>query len=206
MLNVGIVGLGYMAAMHIKAWRQVEGAQILAVCNPSKRNLDGDLSSVFDTVGSNEKLKLDMSNIRAYSDYASLLADPDIHIIDICSPTWAHHDQSTSALASGVHVLLEKPVARTAKEARRIVEAAGHASHFLMPAMCLRFWPDWRQLKEAIDDRSTGASASPNASSPPVTRSSAAPSIMWWSNTTSRAAPSCMPRAAGRWAPVTRST
>jgi len=156
MLNVGIVGLGYMAAMHIKAWRQVEDAQILAVCNPSKRNLDGDLRSVLGDQAGSESLKLDMSQVRAYSDYAAMLADPDIHIIDICSPTWAHHDQATSALASGVHVLLEKPVARTTKEARRIVEASGYASHYLMPAMCLRFWPEWRQLKDAIDDRRYG--------------------------------------------------
>jgi predicted dehydrogenase len=156
MLNVGIVGLGYMAAMHIKAWRQIEGTQILAVCNPSGRNLDGNLSSVFGNVAGEEALQLDMSKVRAYSDYAAMLADPDIHIIDICSPTWAHHDQATSALASGVHVLLEKPVARTTKEAKRIVEAASHASNYLMPAMCLRFWPEWRLLKDAIDDQRYG--------------------------------------------------
>lgn len=145
-----------MAAMHLKAWRQVKGAEILAICNPSGRNLDGDLSSVFGNLGSQKDLKLDMKKVRAYSDYAAMLADPDIHIIDICSPTWAHHDQATSALASGVHVLLEKPVARTTKEARRIVEASGHASHYLMPAMCLRFWPEWKLLKEAIEDRRYG--------------------------------------------------
>lgn len=156
MLNVGIVGLGYMAAMHIKAWRQVAGTQILAVCNPSGRNLDGNLSSVFGHVAGDEALRLDMTRVRAYSDYAAMLADPDIHIIDICSPTWAHHDQATSALASGVHVLLEKPVARTTKEAKRIVEAASHASNYLMPAMCLRFWPEWRLLKDAIEDRRYG--------------------------------------------------
>ncbi len=156
MLNVGIVGLGYMAAMHIKAWRQVAGTQILAVCNPSGRNLDGNLSSVFGNVAGEEALQLDMTQVRAYSDYAAMLADPDIHIIDICSPTWAHHDQATSALASGVHVLLEKPVARTTKEAKRIVEAASHASNYLMPAMCLRFWPEWRLLKDAIDDQRYG--------------------------------------------------
>ena len=156
MLNVGIVGLGYMAAMHIKAWRQVAGTEILAVCNPSKRNLDGDLSSVAGNLGNGESLKLDMTKVRAYTDYAGMLADPDLHIIDICSPTWAHHDQATSALASGVHVLLEKPVARTTKEARRIVEAASYATHFLMQAMCLRFWPEWQLLKAAIDDKRYG--------------------------------------------------
>src|SRR5690606_33165602 len=77
---------------------------------------------------------------------------PGIHIIDICSPTWAHHDQAPSALASGVHVLLEKPAARTTKEAKRIDEAARPASNYLMPTMCLRFWPEWRLVKDAIDD------------------------------------------------------
>ena len=45
-INVGIVGLGFMAATHIKAYRQIPEANIFAVCNPSGRCLDGDLTKV----------------------------------------------------------------------------------------------------------------------------------------------------------------
>lgn len=152
MLNVGIVGMGYMAAMHVKAWQKVAGTRIGAICNPTGKHLDGNLDHVFAQMGSDEKLQIDMEGVKAYSDFSSLLADPNIEVVDICSPTWAHADQATAALAAGNHVLLEKPLARTGREAQRIVETAQHANTLLLPAMCLRFWPEWKLLKDAIAD------------------------------------------------------
>jgi predicted dehydrogenase len=53
-------------------------------------------------------------------------------------------------LQAGKHVLCEKPLARTVESARRIVEAGRGARGIFMPAMCLRFWPEWKWLKETI--------------------------------------------------------
>ena len=150
MLNIAIVGLGFMAATHIKAWRQVEGTRIAALCNPSGRHLDGDFTNVAGNVGNNDPLKLDMTGIKATRNFAELLADPELHIIDICAPTKAHGDLSIAALRAGKHVLCEKPLARTSATARDIVEAAREGKGFFMPAMCLRFWPEWAWVKEAI--------------------------------------------------------
>ena len=150
MLNIAIVGLGFMAATHIKAWRQVEGTRIAALCNPSGRHLDGDFTNVAGNVGNSEPLKLDMTGIKATRNFAELLADPELHIIDICAPTKAHGDLSIAALRAGKHVLCEKPLARTSATARDIVEAAREGKGFFMPAMCLRFWPEWAWVKEAI--------------------------------------------------------
>ena len=75
-VGVGIVGLGFMAATHIKAYRQITGFQIAAICNPSGRNLEGDFSRVAGNIGSAEPLRLDMSRVRAYRSFADLLADP----------------------------------------------------------------------------------------------------------------------------------
>jgi predicted dehydrogenase len=156
MINVGIVGLGFMAATHIKAYRQIPGARISAICSPSGRRLDGDFSNVSGNVGSNDPVKLDMTGVKAYRDYAGLLADSAIDLIDICAPTEAHPALSFEALAAGKHVVCEKPLARTAKLAREIAEAAGRAKSFYMPAMCLRFWPEWTWVKKAIDDKCYG--------------------------------------------------
>lgn len=156
MVNVGIVGLGFMAATHLKAYRQVPGARIVAICNPSGRNLDGDFSAISGNVGSKEPIKLDMSQVKATRDLRELLADPAIDLIDICSPTLAHAEDAVAALAAGKHVLCEKPLARTSAEARRIVAAAKSAKGFFMPAMCMRFWPGWTQVKEAVDQHTYG--------------------------------------------------
>ena len=150
-VSVGIVGLGFMAATHLKAYRQIDGYRIAAICNPSGRNLDGDFSGVMGNIGSNEPLKLDMSQVKAYRSFADMLADQSVQLVDICAPTHTHPELAVTALKAGKHVLCEKPVARTAKLARGIADAAATATGFFMPAMCLRFWPEWRWLKRAMD-------------------------------------------------------
>ena len=151
-LNIGIVGLGFMAATHIRAYRQVEGARVAAICNPSGRHLDGDFTNVAGNVGATDPVKLDLTGVKATKDFADLLNDPDIHAIDICAPTKAHQELAIAALRAGKHVLCEKPLARTTAVAREIVAEAAKSKGIFMPAMCLRFWPEWAWLKQAVTD------------------------------------------------------
>ncbi len=155
-VNVAIVGTGFMAVAHIKALRQIPAARIAALCNPSGRNLDGDFSNVFGNVGTHEPVRLDMREVKVYRDFASLLADPDIHVVDITTPTHLHAEQAIAALRAGKHVMCEKPLARSAADARAIVAEALQSKGFLMPAMCLRFWPEWAWLKQTIAEGGYG--------------------------------------------------
>ncbi len=152
MVNVGIIGLGFMAVTHIKAYRQIGDARIAAICNPSGRRLDGDFSTVAGNFGGGEPVRLDMGQVKAYRDFAAMIADPEIDLIDICTPTQSHVALTLQALAAGKHVLCEKPLARTPAEARTIADAAAKARGLFMPAMCLRFWPGWALLREVIAD------------------------------------------------------
>ena len=136
-VNIGIVGLGFMAVMHIRAYRQVEGANIAAICNPSGNRLNGDFSDVFGNLDSGDPVKLDMSQVKAYQSFDELLADDSIDVIDICAPTRTHVELTKAALAAGKHVLCEKPLARTLDDAREIADAAANAKGLFMTAMCL---------------------------------------------------------------------
>ncbi len=156
MKRIGIIGLGFMAATHIKAYRKIDGAQIAAVCNPSGKHLDGDLSDVAGNIGDQDPVKLDMSEIKAYRDVDEFLSADDLDVIDICTPTKTHLQLSKAALKAGKHVFLEKPMARTKVEADLIVEAANASDKYLMPAMCLRFWPQWAWLKKAVHENRFG--------------------------------------------------
>jgi predicted dehydrogenase len=155
MINVGIVGLGFMGVTHIKAYRKIPGARLAAICDAYRLPADGDLSS-FGNVGDSEPIKLDMTQVRAFKDLQELLALPEIDLVDLCVPTPAHPPLAVAALQAGKHVICEKPLARTAALAREIVAAAGRAKGFFMPAMCLRFWPEWAWLKAAIDGGAYG--------------------------------------------------
>jgi len=156
MVTIGIIGLGFMAATHVRAYQQIQGARIGALCNPSGRNLNGDFSGVSGNIDTGTPLQLDMAKVSAYKEVDQLLADPGVDLIDICTPTAHHADLAVRALQAGKHVLCEKPMARTVADARRIVEAARPAQGFFMPAMCLRFWPEWSWLKQAITETRYG--------------------------------------------------
>jgi predicted dehydrogenase len=151
-VSIGIVGLGFMAVAHLRAYREVPGARIAALCSPNGRHLDGDFSGVAGNVGSKDPFRHDMTGVKAFRDFAAMLADPTIDAIDICAPTHAHKELALTALAAGKHVLCEKPLARTSADAGAMLTAALAAKRVLMPAMCLRFWPEWAWVKQAIDD------------------------------------------------------
>lgn len=151
-INVGIVGLGFMAATHLKAYLKLGGVRIAALCNPSGRNLDGDFSKVSGNIGDGKPVRLEMSGVKASRHFDDLLRDSEIDLIDICTPTTSHPALAVQALQAGKHVLCEKPLARSAAAAREIVEAAREAKGFFMPAMCVRFWPEYVWTRAAIRD------------------------------------------------------
>ena len=155
-VKAGIIGLGFMSVAHIKAYRQLEDVEIVAVCNPSGRRLDGDLSDVFGNVGDQEPVKLDMAKIKGYKDVDAFLDHPGLQLVDICSPTDTHTDLAIRSLNKGKHVLCEKPITRTLDEAEKLVKAVQIPKTHFMPAMCLRFWPEWAFLKKAIDGNTYG--------------------------------------------------
>jgi len=156
MVNVGVIGLGFMGLTHIRAYRQIKGARIAAICDAVRLPTDGNLSSVAGNIATTDAIQLDMSQVKAYRNYEELLANPDVELVDICTPTPSHPILAPAALKAGKHVICEKPMARTSALAREIVAAAGSARGFFMPAMCLRFWPEWLWLKNAVSQMTYG--------------------------------------------------
>ncbi len=153
-IPIGIVGTGFMAVAHLKAYTQIPGARIAALCNPSGRHLDGDFSGVAGNVGDGQAFRLDMTGVKTYRDPAALFVDPGIRVVDITTPTHTHVDLALQALAAGKHVLVEKPMAGNSRDAERLVRAVIDADArgvFLMPAMCIRFWPAYSWVKGLID-------------------------------------------------------
>ena len=150
-INIGIVGLGFMAAMHIRAYRQIDGANVAAICDLDPERLKGDFTEISGNIDSDNPVKLDMSQVKAYQDFDELLDDDSIDAIDICTPTRTHLRMAKPALASGKHLICEKPLARTVAEAEELAAAAEEANGQFMVAMCLRFWPQWAWLKETVD-------------------------------------------------------
>ncbi len=155
-VNVGVAGIGFMGATHIKSYLKIPGARLAAICDAVRLPVDGDLSSIGGNLGDGKPFKLDMTQVKAYSKFDDLLANPEIDLVDLCVPTPQHHALSLGALRTGKHVVCEKPLARTPALCREIVEVAAKSKGFFMPAMVMRFWPEWAWLKQTIDAKTFG--------------------------------------------------
>lgn len=71
---------------------------------------------------------------RSYGSYSELLADPSIDLVYVALPPSGHAEWSIAALRAGKHVLCEKPFARNAVEARRMVDVAAETRRHLIEA------------------------------------------------------------------------
>ena len=153
-INVAVVGLGFMGVTHLRAYQKMANAKIVAVCGQNHLPVNGILRGVNGNVKKAGAVFLNGAKI--YSDFSELLANRDVDLVDICTPTPLHSEQTIAALRAGKHVLCEKPLARTAAEAKKILRVAENSENFLMPAMCMRFWPGWNRLKKMVAEKTFG--------------------------------------------------
>jgi predicted dehydrogenase len=136
-LRAGVIGFGYTGQLHAKAYEKC-GIRVSAVAEPRP----GVLATV-------------PAGIQRFSDHHDLLAS-DLDIVSICTPTALHCAATIEALASGKHVLLEKPIATTVEEAERMIEAERQSGKRLLVGMTHRFYPEIREAKRLVDEGGIG--------------------------------------------------
>ena len=154
-VRVGVVGVGFMGKTHIGIHAKNKRAKITAICDYDPRRTSGDVGTAAGNLGSGSGLKLSKA-VKRYQKPEELFADPHVDMVDICLPTYVHAEYVIKALNAGKHVLCEKPLALDLKDLERILKAAKKSKSMLMPAHCMRFWPEWVWLKNAIKSHKYG--------------------------------------------------
>jgi len=154
-VNVAVVGLGFMGVTHITAYQTLPAARLVAVCDSVRLPVNGVLAGIVGNVSSSGDINLGR-DVKVYRTLNEVLADAEVEMVDLCTPTPLHPEQCIAALKAGKHVLCEKPLALASPAAREIVNAARSAPGFFMPAMCMRFWPGWSCLKQIVAERKYG--------------------------------------------------
>ena len=137
--NVGVIGHGWAASAHIAAINATSQAQVTAVYS-SRPLTDNELSAQYGTP------------IKAYQNLDEMLANPDIHIVDITSYPSHHRDQAIAAANAKKHVILEKPMANSLQEVRDIAAAA--SANGVKGCVCFecRFSSQFLVTKATIDE------------------------------------------------------
>ena len=149
MVRIGIVGIGFMGVTHFRAIDKVKGARVAAICTRDRRKLKGDWRKVQGNFGGSGGVQ-DVSKLACYDDIDALLDDPHVDLVDLCLPTSMHTQWTMRALAAGKHVLLEKPIALTLRDADRLVTEARKRKLRFMVAHVLRYFPEFRLVKDLV--------------------------------------------------------
>ncbi len=140
-LRVAVVGLGWIARDHLAALGRLDGAEVVAVCDVDPERAEAAAAG---------------SGATTYGDWQELLERERIDALWVCTPPLAHRDPAVAALDRGIHVFLEKPIARTLDDGEAIVAAAARSD-----AVCAIGY-QWRgtevldDLREAIAGQETG--------------------------------------------------
>lgn len=155
MVRIGIVGLGFMGMIHYLAGRKLTRASVTALCSRDRKKLAGDWTSIRGNFGP-AGTQMDLSDCKRYEQFDQLLADPDVDLVDVCTPTHQHAPMAIAALEAGKHVLVEKAIALTTADADAMVAAAKKANRLLMVAHVLPFFPEFRFAADAVRNGTYG--------------------------------------------------
>src|SRR5947209_15801338 len=142
MVRVGLVGVGFMGMIHYLAALRLRGGRVTALCSRDERKLAGDWRGLRGNFGP-PGTRMDLSGVKKYRDFDGLLADPDIDLVDVCTPTNLHAPMALAALRAGKHVLVEKAIALDPREADDMLAPARAAGRLLMVAHVLPFFPEF---------------------------------------------------------------
>jgi myo-inositol 2-dehydrogenase/D-chiro-inositol 1-dehydrogenase len=108
-MAVGIVGAGWIAKEHHRILQSLAGVDVVAVCDVDRERAEALASG---------------TGARVYLDWRDLLDREDLAALVVCTPPLSHREPAVAALARGLPVYLEKPIARTLEDAAAIVAAA----------------------------------------------------------------------------------
>jgi predicted dehydrogenase len=155
MVNVGIVGIGFMGMIHYLAYQKVKNARVTAITSSSPKKREGDWRGIKGNFGP-EGTMMDLGDVSCYETIEQMLADPRVDMVDICLPTAFHPDVSIKSLQAGKHVLCEKPISMTTEDADRMVKTSEEAGKLLMIAQVLPFFPEYAFIHDAVNQGTYG--------------------------------------------------
>ncbi len=153
-MRVGILGMGMMGWFHARQYARLPGVELAAIADldpvrlEAKEEVAGNIAA--------EGQGIDFNAAARYTDAGALIREAEVDMVDVCLPTYLHARYTIQALQARRHVLCEKPMALTVEDADAMIAAAERADRRLMIAQCIRFWPEYLFLRQAVREGTYG--------------------------------------------------
>ena len=141
-LKTGIIGTGFMAAIHTESVNKSGLGEVIAISGPS------------DDVAKAKARELGIQ--RPYDDYMDLIRDNDIEVIHNCTPNYLHFPINRAVLTANTHIISEKPLATDSREARLLLGAAERSSAVNAVMFNYRHHPIVQELKALVQSGELG--------------------------------------------------
>jgi predicted dehydrogenase len=135
-VRIGIIGVGNIATLNVPGYLAHDNCDVVALCDPRADVLERRA----------QEWKVD----RTYTEIEALLADPDIDAVEILGPTPLHAEHVIAAARAGKHVSVQKPIANTVSDARRMVQAANEAGVIFRVTEQACYYPPLRKARDLI--------------------------------------------------------
>lgn len=132
-LKIGVIGVGSMGKHHARIFHALPGVNLFAISDINEASVQ-EIANKYST--------------QACTDYKEMLAHVDV--VSIASPTATHYEVAIDCLNAGKHILVEKPLAKTAEEAEKIVALAKEKNLILAVGFIERFNPVYKELQKLI--------------------------------------------------------
>ena len=141
MIKVGLIGCGFMGAMHANCYKNIEGVEIVALADIRKEKAE-ELAKG--------------TNATIYGDGAELINNANVNIIDICLPTYLHSKYAIMAMEKVKYLFVEKPVALTVEEGEEMIKKSKETGCQVQVGQVIRFWDEYVELKKIVDSGKFG--------------------------------------------------
>ncbi len=147
-LGVAVIGTGFWGRNHARVYEELECTNLVAIC---------------DVNADRAKAIANQFGAKAYTSSASMLKNPEIEAVSVCTWSTMLAKEALRSLHSGKHVLVEKPMATNTKQAQELLETSKENGLHLTVGFLMRFIPGLQQIREAVASKKIGEMVSATA-------------------------------------------
>ncbi len=145
-IKVGIIGTGWIAEAHLKAYQQCPDVQFVGMADL----VPGKAEAFCDQFG------VDKTGINFYNSHKELIDNEELDCVSVCTYNATHAECTIYSLEHGVNVLLEKPMCVTLEEAIAICKAEKASGKVLSIGFQPRFDPNMQMVKKIVESGELG--------------------------------------------------
>jgi UDP-N-acetylglucosamine 3-dehydrogenase len=140
-LGVAVIGTGFWGRNHARVFKELPDTELLAICD-----IDAERA----------RTVANQFGVKPYTNTGSMLKNKDIEAVSICTWSTSLAEEALKALKAGKNVLVEKPMATNAKQAKQLLSTADREGLHLTVGFLMRFIPGLQRIRKEVEAKTLG--------------------------------------------------